>query len=114
MTAWPGRNPTAAVAPAISTMRGRNSSTSAKICHPTESTAPTGLMIQCCAVDGERRKQHHGQVFGRENTGPMIVANAPYRVKSYHCTALSRHSGRTAVRVADACHDCCRYRRGET
>ena len=26
-------------------------------------------------------------------TGPMMVANAPYRAKSYHCTALPRHRG---------------------
>jgi hypothetical protein len=42
-----------------------------------------------------------------KNTGPIMLANAPYKAKSYHCTALPRHSGRTVVRVADACHDCC-------
>ena len=37
----------------------------------------------------------------------MMVANAPYRAKSYHCTAFPRQSGRTVVPVADDCHDCC-------
>lgn len=42
-----------------------------------------------------------------KNTGPMIVANAPYKAKSYHCTALPRQSGRTAVGVTDASRDFC-------
>jgi hypothetical protein len=33
-----------------------------------------------------------------KNTGPMMVANAPYNAKSYHCTALPRHNASTAVR----------------
>ena len=42
-----------------------------------------------------------------KNTGPMMLANAPYRAKSYHCTAFPRQSGRTVVPVVDDCRDCC-------
>jgi hypothetical protein len=42
-----------------------------------------------------------------KNTGPMMVASAPYRAKSYHCTALPRQSVSTAVRKERAPRKLC-------
>src|SRR5512132_1740801 len=93
-----------------------------------KNTAPTGLMINAVPYTANAAKSTVEGSSAGKNTGPMMVANAPYRAKSYHCTALPRHSGRTAVRVADASPDCClvpvsdmtvsvvnrRYRRGDS
>jgi hypothetical protein len=42
-----------------------------------------------------------------KNTGPMMVAKAPYRAKSYHCTAFPRQRADTAVRGVETPRDSC-------
>ena len=42
-----------------------------------------------------------------KNTGPMMVANAPYKAKSYHWTVLPRHNASTAVRKEIAPRNSC-------